>query len=214
MPGQLVLASSSPRRKELLEKVGFSVKQMPAKVDESIIHDETPENYVRRIARAKVLNVVERIQQTLYPEEGWSARIMMKDAPLRWVLGADTVVVFKDEILGKPKDHADAVTMLSMIQGNEHLVITGFCIFDIKKSKEGLQTVQTLVRMKKMSHAEIEKYLAVGESMDKAGAYAIQGVGGYLVESIQGSYTNVVGLPVCQVVEMLQEMGASDVLPF
>jgi septum formation protein len=100
------------------------------------------------------------------------------------------------------------------LQGQEHYVITGFCLYDIRKSKEGLQAVTTVVRMKDMTRNEIVKYLSVGESMDKAGSYAIQGVGGYLIDTVQGSYTNVVGLPLCQVVEMMGEMGGDDILPF
>lgn len=217
MPGQLVLASASPRRRELLEKAGFSVKPMPATVDEKPQADETPESYVRRVARAKVMTVVERIQQTLYPdaEPGRPAsRGVLRDAPLRWVLGADTIVVLENEVLGKPRDHDEAVFMLQQLQGNEHYVLTAFCLYDLRKSKEGTQAVTTQVRMKRMSRTEIEKYLSVGESMDKAGAYAIQGVGSYLVDSVVGSYTNVVGLPLCQVVEMMTEMGADDILPF
>lgn len=216
MPGQLVLASASPRRKELLERAGFNVKVMPAQVDETPLEDESPESYVKRLARLKVLTVVERIQQTLYPETDIrrTRTGLLKDSPLRWVLGADTVVVLANTILSKPADHAEAVDMLMRLQGNEHVVITGFCLYDMRKCKEGIQAVHTAVRLKHMSRAEIEKYLAVGESMDKAGAYAIQGVGSYLVDSISGSYTNVVGLPVCQVVEMMEEMGARDIMPF
>jgi len=213
MPSQLVLASASERRKELLEKTGFTVKPMPAEIDESQLPDETPDAYVKRLARLKVLKVVDRIQSTLYPELG-TTFAYTRESPLRWVLGADTVVVLDNLILGKPQSHEDAVEMLMRLQGREHIVITGFCLYDMKKSKEGLQSVQTIVKFKKMSRAEIEKYLAVGESMDKAGAYAIQGVGSYLVESIYGSYTNVVGLPLCQVIEMMEEMGAKDILPY
>lgn len=217
MPGQLVLASSSPRRKELLERVGFSVKPMPAMIDETEHPDESPEAYVKRMARTKVLTVVERIQQTLYPDLESAARVprgLLRETPLRWVLGADTVVVLGNTMLGKPADHAEAVSMLERLQGAEHYVITGFCLYDMKKSKEGIQAVHTAVRLKRMTRTEIEKYLSVGESLDKAGAYAIQGVGAYLVETISGSYTNVVGIPMCQVVEMMEEMGAQDVVPF
>jgi septum formation protein len=215
MPGQLVLASASPRRKELLEKVGFSVKPMPAQVDETPLLEETPETFVKRMARSKVLTVVERIQQTLYPDPDTTRLVRgSRESPLRWVLGADTVVVLEDEILGKPEDHDDALHMLMRLQGQEHYVITGFCLYDIRKSKEGLQAVTTVVRMKDMTRNEIVKYLSVGESMDKAGSYAIQGVGGYLIDTVQGSYTNVVGLPLCQVVEMMGEMGGDDILPF
>ena len=216
MPGQLVLASASPRRKEMLERVGFSIKLMPASIDEVPFPDEAPEPYVKRMARMKVLAVVERIQQTLYPdtEAGRIPRGLLRDTPLRWVLGADTAVVLGPQVLGKPRDHEDAAEMLARLQGTEHMVVPGFCLYDMKKSKEGLQAVPTGVRLKRMGPAEIEKYLSVGESMDKAGAYAIQGVGAYIVDSITGSYTNVVGLPLCQVVEMMEEMGASDVVPF
>jgi septum formation protein len=216
MPGQLVLASASPRRKELLEKVGFSVKPMPSTVDEERELGEPSETFVKRMARTKVLTVVERIQQTLYPD-GETSRLgarLTREAPLRWVLGADTVVVLEDRILGKPVDHEDAAQMLLHLQGTEHFVLTGFCLYDMRKNKEGIQAVTTQVRFKPMSRVEVEKYLSVGESMDKAGAYAIQGVGGYIVDSLVGSYTNVVGLPLCQVVEMMVEMGATDILPF
>jgi len=216
MPAQLVLASASPRRLELLEKVGFAVKAMPAVIDESAHLNETPDTYVKRIARTKVLTVVDRIQQTLYTDQDQLRlqRGLRRDTPLRWVLGADTVVVVDEEILGKPADHTEAAEMLTKIQGREHFVLTGFCLYDMQKSKEGIQAVQTNVRMKAMSSREIERYLSVGESMDKAGSYAIQGVGSYLVDSLVGSYTNVVGLPVCQVVEMMDEMNAHDILPY
>ena len=216
MPAQLVLASASPRRLELLEKVGFSVKAMPAIIDESQHLDEMPDTFVKRVARAKVLTVVDRIQQTLYtdPEQARIQRGLRRDVPLRWVLGADTVVVIDNDIIGKPTDHAHAVEILTRLQGREHYVLTGFCLYDMQKSKEGLQAVQTNVRMKEMSVKEIERYLTVGESMDKAGAYAIQGVGMYLIDSLVGGYTNVVGLPVCQVVEMMDEMNARDILPY
>lgn len=218
MPGQLVLASASLRRKELLEMAGFAVKPMPAQMDETPVPDELPEVFVKRMARGKVLAVVERIQQTLYPESE-AARLelggrMTRESPLRWVLGADTVVILDGRILGKPVDHEEAAEMLLALQGREHLVTTGFCLYDMRKSKEGIQAVHTVVRFKRMNRKEIEKYLSVGESMDKAGAYAIQGVGAYLVDSIQGSYTNVVGLPLCQVTEMMEEMGAHDIMPF
>ena len=130
------------------------------------------------------------------------------------MIGADTIVVIDGRILGKPKDTTEAAEMLSSLSGNTHRVISGFCIHDLKKDKEGVQAVSTDVRFKRLTPAEVEKYIAVGESMDKAGAYAVQGVGAYLVDSIVGSYTNVVGLPLCQMVEMMEEMGAHDVLPY
>jgi septum formation protein len=216
MSKQVVLASASPRRKELLEKIGFSVKSLPSKIDEKWEEGESPENYVKKLARLKVIQAVERIRQTMYPEEDPSktGRINPKENPLRWVVGADTVVVVDNLVLSKPKDNNEAIMMLQKLSGNEHKVVTGFCVYDIKKNKEGIQAVTTIVKFKKLSHQEIEKYISIGESMDKAGAYAIQGIGSYFVDWINGSYTNVVGLPVCQVVEVMEEMGASDILPF
>ena len=217
MAVQIVLASSSPRRKELLEKLGFSVKAIPATVTEERLGDEPAENYVKRLARDKVLNVVNRIRTTSYDSGPTRvSRVTGKPADdvMRWVVGADTVVVLGSQVLEKPKDNLDAYEMIVSLAGREHVVITGFCIFDMKKDKEGIQAVRTTVRFKPMTKAEVEKYISVGESLDKAGAYAVQGVGGYMVESIEGSYTNIVGLPLCQVIQMMEEMGAHDLLPF
>ena len=218
MPEPIILASASPQRKELLERIGFVVRDMPANIDESRLEDEPPESYVKRVARDKVLTVVNRIRANLYPSEGGEGNgrpvTSTSREGLRWVIGADTVVVAAGRILGKPKDQADALEMLNLLSGTEHQVITGYCVFDIVKNKEGLQAVTSGVRFKRATQAEMETYLAVGESMDKAGSYAVQGVGSYLIEYVNGSYTNVVGLPLCQVVEMMQEMGARDVLPF
>ena len=218
MPEPIILASASPQRKELLERIGFVVRDMPANIDETRLEEEPPESYVKRVARDKVLTVVNRIRANLYPSEGeeGSGRPATSTSRegLRWVIGADTVVVASGRILGKPKDQSDALEMLNLLSGTEHQVITGYCVFDIVKNKEGLQAVTSAVRFKRATSTEMETYLAVGESMDKAGAYAVQGVGSYLIEYVNGSYTNVVGLPLCQVVEMMQEMGARDVLPF
>jgi len=215
----IILASASPRRKELLERLGFTVKVIPPSIDEVRLDAETAENFVKRMARSKVLVVVERMQTTMYTDVETGVR---RTAPggvgrtqdTRWVVGADTVVVLGETILGKPKDTAEAAEMLLRLSGNTHRVITGFCIHDLRKNKEGVQAVATDVRFKRLTATEIEKYIAVGESMDKAGAYAVQGVGAYLVDSIIGSYTNVVGLPLCQTVEMMEEMGAHDILPY
>lgn len=218
MAVQIILASASPRRKELLERLGFTVKVIPANIDETRLDDETPENFVKRMARTKTLAVVDRMQTTLYPTDAEGAPIRSaypgRGSDSRWVVGADTIVVVGETVLGKPKDTATAVEMLHQLSGQMHRVITGFCIHDLRKNKEGLQAVSTDVTFKKLASSEIDKYIAVGESMDKAGSYAIQGVGAYLVDSIVGSYTNVVGLPLCQMVEMMEEMGAHDVLPY
>jgi septum formation protein len=216
MRQSLILASASPRRKELLERIGFSVREMPANIDESVLPDEAPENYVKRVSRDKVLAVVERIRANLYPTDFVSEGVsrLLPGEGMRWVVGADTIVVYDGQIFGKPSDQDEALEMLTRLSGTEHQVITGFCLFDIVKNKEGIQAVASTVKFKNASRAELEAYLSSGESMDKAGGYAIQGVGSYLVEHIHGSYTNVVGLPLCQVVEMMQELGAEDVLPF
>ena len=216
MRQSLILASASPRRKELLERIGFTVREMPSSIDESILPDEAPENYVKRVSREKVLAVVKRIRANLYPSEYQADGVskMLPGEGMRWVVGADTIVVLNGTIFGKPSDQGEAMAMLSQLSGTEHQVITGFCLFDMVKNKEGIQAVTSTVQFKNASAEELEAYISAGESMDKAGAYAIQGVGSYLVEHLHGSYTNVVGLPLCQVVEMMQELGAEDVLPF
>ena len=221
MAVQIILASASPRRKELLERLGFAVKVIPSAIDEVRLEGEAAENFVKRMARSKCLTVVERLQTTMYPTDAGDPTARRYPAAggsrmheTRWVIGADTVIVLGDDILGKPKDTAEAAEMLHRLSGSTHRVITGFCIHDLKKDKEGLQAVSTEVRFKRLTASEIEKYIAVGESMDKAGSYAVQGVGAYLVDSMVGSYTNVVGLPLCQTVEMMEEMGAHDILPY
>ena len=190
---RLVLASASPRRRELLAELGLHPEVRPPNVDETPHADESPDAYVTRLAFEKA-----------------GADVQADEVSL----GADTVVVLGETILGKPKDTAEAAEMLHRLSGHSHRVITGFCIHDLRKNKEGVQAVATEVRFKRLTATEIEKYIAVGESMDKAGAYAVQGVGAYLVDSMSGSYTNVVGLPLCQTVEMMEEMGAHDILPY
>lgn len=220
MANQLILASASPRRKELLERVGFVVKTVPADIPETQLADEDPTEFVKRMARTKVLAVVARQRGT-----GTGAELETIPPPLpsragkgeaapRWVVGADTIVVVDGEVLGKPASSDQAFDMLQRLSGREHKVMTGFCVFDLAKNKEGIQAVISTVRMKRMTRPEIEKYLSIGESSDKAGAYAVQGVGSYLIDSIVGSYSNVVGLPLCQLMEMLEEMGANDILPY
>ena len=219
MAAPLTLASTSPRRKELLEKLGFTVRVVQGGVDESQLPGEMPEDYSKRVARAKVLGAVKRLQATLYTSDIEARRQISQGTPraddtVRWVIGADTVVVVDDVIFGKPVDLQEAREMLVRLSGREHVVITGFCLFDLKRNREGLQAVTTVVKFKDLTRSEIDQYVSVGESMDKAGGYAVQGVGSYLVEYLRGSYTNVVGLPLCQVVEMMEEMGARDVLPW
>ena len=205
----LTLASASPRRKELLERMGLQLRVLPAPIDEEPLPGETAVAYVKRLGRDKATATVRRIAAAL----GNDPRAVV-DNPPRWILGADTVVTIDDLLLGKPHDLAEARKMLERLQGREHTVVTGFAILDLERDKEGIQAVSTRVRFKPMSRSEIDAYLASGESLDKAGGYAIQGIGGYMVQEIAGSYTNVVGLPVAQVALMLEEMGAWDLLPY
>ncbi len=217
----LTLASASPRRKELLERIGFSLRVVTTDIDETPLPGEMPLDYTKRLAREKGLAAMRRLMATAYPDEKSRRGFVTgnlpargaQDDPGRWILGADTVVAIDDVLLGKPTDEQEAREMLHRLSGREHRVITGFGLFDLRRNKEGLQAVTTFVRFKRLSRSEIDRYIGFGESMDKAGAYAVQGVGAYLVEEVRGSYTNVVGLPLCQVIEMMQEMGASDVLP-
>jgi len=225
MAYQLILASASPRRKELLESIGFTVKIVPAEVEEVKLADEDPTEYVKRMSRTKVLAVVQRPMATMAMQTrepsgrsgtgtGNQGPSTSREPLARWVVGADTIVELDGEVFGKPKDADQAFDMLQRLSGREHTVVTGFCVFDLLKNKEGIQAVVSKVKIKRMNRPEIEKYISMGESMDKAGAYAIQGVGAYLVDSLRGSYTNVVGLPLCQLMEMLEEMGAHDILPY
>ena len=145
MATQIILASASPRRKELLERLGFTVKVIPSNIDEVRLDSESAENFVKRLARSKCLTVVDRLQQTMYPSETEAgarrypaaavpgAVTSVRGGETRWVIGADTVVVLGERILGKPKDTAEASEMLHRLSGSVHRVITGFCIHDLKK---------------------------------------------------------------------------------
>lgn len=187
----LILASASPRRQELLGSAGIPFEVLPSEVDEGFLEGEAPEEYVGRLARGKAAKAGEKHRD-------------------RWVLAADTVVVIDGRILGKPGDRQEAREMLERLSDREHRVITGFCLHrgGSGKSREG--TVTTWVRFKNLSSGEIDWYLDTGEPFDKAGAYAIQGKAAFMVREIRGSYTNVVGLPLTEVIEALQEMGAVD----
>lgn len=191
-PVQLILASASPRRNELLSLTGASFTVVPAAVDESLLPDEEAEHYVRRLAEEKGRVVLER----------WSAEGQGQgEVPL--VLAADTVVVLGKEVLGKPSSPAEARRMLTALQGRSHEVMTGFSVQSPNTVR--ISVVRTTVEFAPLSEAEIERYISTGEPFDKAGAYAIQGRGAVFVRQIQGSYTNVVGLPVVEVVEALGE---------
>ena len=181
---QLILASKSPRRSDLLKQAGLIFSIIPSDFDESSVTMSDPESYVRTLAKSKATDI-------------------SKKHPDSWVLGADTIVLIDDRILGKPGSKDEARSMLKQLSGKTHQVITGYCLCCHKKNEFISKTVKTDVRFKTLREAEIEWYIQTGEPFDKAGAYAIQGVGTFLVKSINGSYTNVVGLPICEVIEFL-----------
>lgn len=184
----LVLASASPRRKELLASSGLVFKIHPSAVAEpDPQQDEKPHDYAMSLALIKARDVYSR-----FPEAN--------------ILGADTIVVSGDKILGKPKDSEDAIRMLSMLKGKTHKVITG-CALILSSGKEISFNAQTEVDFIDCDPQVIKAYAATGEPDDKAGAYAIQGQGAFLVREVRGSYTNVVGLPLARVIETLASYG-------
>ena len=185
---RLILASKSPRRSELLGQAGLSFSVIPSDFDESTVALSNPDSYVITLAESKALDISEK-------------------HPAAWVIGADTIVLIDSIILGKPDSSEEAHDMLQRLSDKTHQVLTGYCICCKKKNRVFSETVKTDVRFKKLTDAEIKWYLQTGEPFDKAGAYAIQGIGTFLVKSIIGSYTNVVGLPVCEVIEFLTREG-------
>lgn len=189
----LILASASPRRRQLLEQLGVSYTSDPADVDESQQAGEAPSDYVRRMAQEKAAMVASR-----YPEPGVA------------VLAADTTVVLDDAVLGKPGDHADALAILARLSGRTHRVLTAVCLWGANGMM--CQVVETEVEFMALSRETCEAYLASGEAWDKAGAYGIQGLGGALVRTIRGSYSNVVGLPLCETWQMLRDGGIATAL--
>jgi septum formation protein len=189
MGSRLILASQSPRRYELLKQVGLDFEVIPSKVMEDIVQKESPKEHVIRLAEAK-------------------ARDIASGYPDRWVIAADTVVYINGSILGKPKSREEAIEMLHRLSGQKHWVLTGFSVFHLGEGKSDKEAVQTAVKMKTLSPIEMEWYIQTGEPFDKAGGYAIQGIGSFMIESIRGSYTNVVGLPLCELIQMLNRLGA------
>ena len=180
----LVLASGSPRRRELLEGLGLRFTVRPVHLDETPRPGEPPRDYVLRLAAGKA-----------------AARI----GPGELVLAADTTVVVDGEILGKPEDAGDARRMLRLLSGREHSVLTGIALQN--GSRQEAEVDETLVRFAELSGAEIDWYVGTGEPRDKAGAYAIQGLGSLLVEAVEGNYSNVVGLPIPRVYRLFGRLG-------
>jgi septum formation protein len=186
--GQLILASSSPRRQKFLHELGIDFSVEVKEIDESCDVGETPERVVKRLAEEKGTEIARQF-------------------PSAYVLAADTVVVIDDEILGKPKNSADAEVMLKTLSGRWHEVWSGF---SIQKAEDALcvqQAVRTQVLFRELTEDLCRAYVLTGEPLDKAGGYGLQGRGGFLVEEIKGSYSNVIGLPVAQVIDIMLQYG-------
>lgn len=186
IPPPIVLASASPRRRELLKTAGIAFVVRPAEIAEVPHQHESPKAFAERMALEK-------------------ARAVRSRNTGEVILAADTVVAVDGEILGKPNDEEDAARMLRLLSGREHLVITGVCLSG--EDFEDIRSENTEVRFKKMSDADIRGYIATGEPMDKAGAYGIQGGASRWIAGITGDYNNVVGLPLDLVRQMLREHG-------
>jgi septum formation protein len=187
---RLVLASASPRRAELLRAAGIDFEVLVANVDETSTPGESPESYVQRLAEEKASAVI--------------AEHHLERPP---VLGADTVVVLGHTILGKPTDETDARRMLGMLSGRTHRVVTGVCLYGPGDTGPFMAVDETTVEFSALTAAEMNWYLSSGEPFDKAGAYAIQGLGSRFIASISGSYTNVVGLPIPVVYDLCKKAG-------
>jgi septum formation protein len=188
---RIVLASASPRRRELLAQIGLTATVVPADVDETVLPGETPDLHVVRLSEAKALAVAGR-----------------RDITGRFFLGSDTVVVRDGVILGKPADATEAAAMLRSLSDRGHEVVSGYAVHDRSSARTISGTVITRVWFKPLTEEEIAGYIATGEPFDKAGAYAIQGRGAFMVPRIEGSYPNVVGLPLCEVIAALEEFNA------
>ena len=187
MTRMLILASQSPRRKQLLEQLNYQFTCAPANIDETVSRGESAEQYVKRLSLAKAQCIARtQVDSTL-------------------VIGSDTCVVINQQILGKPNSLTDCLQLLGMLSGNVHQVLTAVSVVKANKSKTLL--VSTSVEFKTLSASEIQQYWYTGEPRDKAGAYGIQGIGGQFVKHIVGSYSAVVGLPLFETTQLLTEFG-------
>lgn len=191
MTGKLVLASASPRRMELLAWAGISCEVYPSHTDESAHPGEAPWTHVLRLALAKAEEVA-------------------RQKPLSWVLAADTVVALKDLMLGKPGNRDEAFRMLRALSGQAHQVWSGICLMNRDLDRVFVDHVVTEVEFRPLTDKDINRYVASGEVWDKAGAYAVQGRGAVFTSRINGSYTNVIGLPMAEVLAWLRQVGLAD----
>ena len=185
---EIILASASPRRKELLELIGLQFKVAPGDYKENMNLKLSPHELARALSLEKAKSVAGKYNNAL-------------------IIAADTFVVIRGQLLGKPHTEEEAKKMLVLLDGATHSVITGFTILDTDTGKKVSGSVETKVTFKKLTEKEIDAYIKTKEPLDKAGAYAIQGLGSVLVKRIEGDYFNVIGLPLCPLVECLEKFG-------
>lgn len=205
----LILGSASPRRRDLLSALGIPILVQPRDIDETALPGEAPEVYLERIVEAKMSAVLSGSGASASLHATAQNRAPEGPALGSVLLVADTIVVLDQEILGKPRDQLHALSLLRRLSGKTHRVMTRFALADAVSPISGrcARTVKTEVTLAQASEESLERYAATGEGLDKAGAYAAQGIGAFLVKSLVGSYTNVVGLPVSEVVEDLVQGG-------
>jgi len=185
---RVVLASSSPRRRQLLDLIGITHEVRPANIDETMRPREVPRRHAERLAREKATAIATRDPDLI-------------------TIGADTVVVINRKVLGKPRDEAEAVRMLTQLSGREHTVVTAVAVARGKKLRSAIEEVR--VKFRRLREDEIEAYVATGEPMDKAGAYGIQGYGATIVERIDGDYFAVMGLPLMRLTVLMRDLGVT-----
>jgi nucleoside triphosphate pyrophosphatase len=191
---RFILASASPRRRELLASIGAAFEVIPSHIPEVRADGEAPEEYVARLSREKAAEVA-------------------RAHPSRWIIAADTTVLLGDQLLEKPVDAADAQRMLAAIAGQTHIVYTGVTLQNVEHDYRDTRVAESEVRMLSLDARDIEWYVQTGEPLDKAGAYAVQGIGAMFIDSIHGSYTNVVGLPLALLFRMLRKAGLDPLKP-
>jgi septum formation protein len=189
LSGRFILASASPRRSELLKRLGLEFEVIPGDIDETFRATETPQEHVLRLSGEKALVIAHR-------------------HPDAWILGADTIVVIAGEVLGKPGSREEARTMLGKLSGREHEVFTGFSIVRQDRGNRISEVVRSSVLFRDITDDEMAWYTATDEPYDKAGAYAVQGLSSRFIRKIDGSYTNVMGLPLDEVTEALRRIDA------
>lgn len=182
----IILASASPRRKEILGNTNLKFEVIKSDIDEVILPEESPCQVVMRLAYEKSMDISYNNKNKL-------------------IIGADTIVCLDNIILGKPKDKLDAIEMIKKLSGRTHQVITGISLINLDANKKIIDYVVSNVKFKKLSHEDIMNYIQTNESLDKAGAYGIQGYGALLVEEIKGDYFNIVGLPISKLSDLLKK---------